>query len=257
MPKFAANISMMFTEHVFLDRFEAAARAGFAGVEYLFPYEWAAGDLADRLRTNRLEQALFNTWPGNWESGQRGLAAVPGREEEFERAVIQALDYADELGNSCIHAMSGLVPDGGDRNAHRATLVANLRRTAPLAAARGKTLIIEPINTRDIPGYFLNYQAQARGIIEEVGADNVRLQFDLYHCQIMEGDLAVHMRDYIDIIAHMQIAGNPGRHEPDTGEVNYAFLFEEMDRLGYDGWVGCEYRPRGETVAGLGWFREA
>ena len=257
MPKFAANISMMFTEHVFLDRFEAAARAGFSGVEYLFPYEWAAGDLADRLRANRLEQALFNTWPGDWESGQRGLAAVPGREEEFERAVIQALDYADELGNSCIHAMSGLVPDGGDRNAHRATLVANLRRTAPLAAARGKTLIIEPINTRDIPGYFLNYQAQARGIIEEVGADNVRLQFDLYHCQIMEGDLAVHMRDYIDIIAHMQIAGNPGRHEPDTGEVNYAFLFEEMDRLGYDGWVGCEYRPRGETVAGLGWFREA
>lgn len=257
MPKFAANISMMFTEHVFLDRFEAAARAGFSGVEYLFPYEWAAGDLADRLRANRLEQALFNTWPGDWESGQRGLAAVPGREEEFERAVVQALDYADELGNSCIHAMSGLVPDGGDRNAHRATLVANLRRTAPLAAARGKTLIIEPINTRDIPGYFLNYQAQARGIIEEVGADNVRLQFDLYHCQIMEGDLAVHMRDYIDIIAHMQIAGNPGRHEPDTGEVNYAFLFEEMDRLGYDGWVGCEYRPRGETVAGLGWFRES
>ncbi|MCY4590554.1 MAG: hydroxypyruvate isomerase family protein [Alphaproteobacteria bacterium] len=257
MPKFAANISMMFTEHVFLDRFEAAARAGFAGVEFLFPYEWAAGNLADRLRANRLEQALFNTWPGDWESGQRGLAAVPGREEEFERAVIQALDYADELGNSCIHAMSGLVPDGGDRNAHRATLVANLRRTAPLAAARGKTLIIEPINTRDIPGYFLNYQAQARGIIEEVGADNVRLQFDLYHCQIMEGDLAVHMRDYIDIIAHMQIAGTPGRHEPDTGEVNYTFLFEEMDRLGYDGWVGCEYRPRGETVAGLGWFREA
>ncbi len=257
MPKFAANISMMFTEHVFLDRFEAAARAGFAGVEFLFPYEWAADDLADRLRANRLEQALFNTWPGDWETGQRGLAAVPGREEEFERAVIQALDYADELGNSCIHAMSGLVPDGGDRNAHRATLVANLRRTAPLAAARGKTLIIEPINTRDIPGYFLNYQAQARGIIEEVGADNVRLQFDLYHCQIMEGDLAVHMRDYIDIIAHMQIAGTPGRHEPDTGEVNYTFLFEEMDRLGYDGWVGCEYRPRGETVAGLGWFREA
>ena len=257
MPKFAANISMMFTEHVFLDRFEAAARAGFAAVEFLFPYEWAAGDLADRLRANRLEQALFNTWPGDWETGQRGLAAVPGREEEFERAVIQALDYADELGNSCIHAMSGLVPEGGDRNAHRATLVANLRRTAPIAAARGKTLIIEPINTRDIPGYFLNYQAQARGIIEEVGADNVRLQFDLYHCQIMEGDLAVHMRDYIDIIAHMQIAGTPGRHEPDTGEVNYAFLFEEMDRLGYDGWVGCEYRPRGETVAGLGWFREA
>ena len=257
MPKFAANISMMFTEHGFLDRFEVAGRAGFAGVEFLFPYEWPAGDLALRLRENGLEQALFNTWPGDWEGGERGLAAVPGREEEFERAVVRALDYADELGNTCIHAMSGLVPDGADRTAHRAALVSNLKRAAPVAAARGKTLIIEPINTRDIPGYFLNYQSQARGIIEDVGADNVRLQFDLYHCQIMEGDLAVHMRDYIDIIAHMQIAGTPGRHEPDVGEVNYAFLFEEMDRLGYDGWVGCEYRPRGETVAGLNWFRGA
>lgn len=255
MPKFAANISMMFTEHAFTDRFSAAAQAGFAGVEFLFPYDWPAQDLAACLRENDLTQALFNTWPGKWDEGERGLAAVPGREADFERAVGLALDYADVLGNTCIHAMSGLVPDGGDRGAHRATLVSNLKRAAPVAAARGKTLIIEPINTRDIPGYFLNYQAQARSIIEEVGAANVRLQFDLYHCQIMEGDLAIHMRDSMDIIAHIQIAGTPGRHEPDVGEVNYAFLFDEMDRLGYDGWVGCEYRPRNETVAGLGWFR--
>ena len=153
--------------------------------------------------------------------------------------------------------MSGLVPAGADPAAHRATLVANLKRAAPAAAARGKTLIVEPINTRDIPGYFLNYQAQARAIIEEVAADNVRLQFDLYHCQIMEGDLAVHMRDLIGLVAHMQIAGTPGRHEPDVGEVNYPFLFAEMDRLGYDGWVGCEYRPKGGTVEGLGWMRGA
>lgn len=257
MPKFAANISMMFTEHEFLDRFAAAADAGFAGVEFLFPYEWPAAELKARLDARGLEQALFNTCPGDWAAGERGLAAVPGREADFEAAVEQALDYADTLGNACIHAMSGLVPEGADPAAHRATLVANLRRAAPAAAARGKTLIIEPINTRDIPGYFLNYQAQARAIIEEVAAENVRLQFDLYHCQIMEGDLAVHMRDLIGLVAHMQIAGTPGRHEPDVGEVNYPFLFDEMDRLGYDGWVGCEYRPRGGTVEGLGWMKGA
>ena len=255
MPKFAANLSMMFTEHAFPDRFAAASQAGFTGVEFLFPYDYPAADLRARLDEHGLTQALFNTPPGDWAKGERGLAAIPGREAEFEVAVERALVYADVLGNSCIHAMSGLVPDGGDRDAFRATLVGNLRRAAPVAAARGRTLIIEPINTRDIPGYFLNYQAQARSIIEEVGADNVRLQFDLYHCQIMEGDLAVHMRTYRDLIAHMQIAGTPGRHEPDCGEVHYPFLFDLMDELEYDGWVGCEYHPRGDTAAGLGWMK--
>ena len=254
MPKFAANISMMFTERDFLERFAAAAAAGFTAVEYLFPYDWPAIDLKAKLDENGLTQALFNTFPGDWENGERGFAAVPGKEAEFEMAVDQALDYAEILGNSCIHAMSGLVTDDAHRPAHRETMVANLTRAAPVAAARGKTLIIEPINTRDIPGYFLNYQAQARSIIEEVGADNIRLQFDLYHCQIMEGDLAIHMREYFDLISHMQIAGTPGRHEPNVGEVNYPFLFDLMDELGYSGWVGCEYRPAGDTLAGLGWF---
>ena len=255
MPKFAANLSMMFTEFDFLDRFAAAAAAGFNGVEFLFPYDYPAAQIKSRLDENGLTQALFNTRPGDWATGERGLAAVPGREAEFESAIEESLSYAALLGNSCIHAMSGLVPDGHDRKSCRATLVSNLKRAAPVAAAQGRTLIIEPINTRDIPGYFLNYQAQARSIIEEVGAGNVRLQFDLYHCQIMEGDLAVHMRDYFDLIAHMQIAGTPGRHEPDIGEVHYPFLFDLMDQLGYAGWVGCEYRPRGETVAGLGWMQ--
>jgi hydroxypyruvate isomerase len=254
MPNFAANISMMFTEHDFLDRIGAAAKAGFKGVEFLFPYDFPAEEIKARLDAHNMAQALFNTYPGSWDGNERGLAAVPGREADFEAAIEQALGYASVLGNSCIHAMSGLVPEGASRDAHRATIISNLKRAAPVAAAQGKTLIIEPINTRDIPGYFLNYQAQARSIIDDVGADNVRLQFDLYHCQIMEGDLAVHMRDYMDIIAHMQIAGTPGRHEPDVGEVNYPFLFDLMDELGYDGWVGCEYRPKGETVAGLGWF---
>ncbi|MBM85400.1 MAG: hydroxypyruvate isomerase [Rhodospirillaceae bacterium] len=254
MPKFAANISMMFTEKDFLDRFAAAAASGFAAVEFLFPYDWPAGELKAKLDENGLIQVLFNTFSGDVENGERGFAAVPGKEAEFEKAVEQALDYAEILGNSCIHAMSGLVTDDSERAACRATMVANLKRAAPVAAARGKTLIIEPINTRDIPGYFLNYQAQARSIIEEVGADNIRLQFDLYHCQIMEGDLAVHMREYFNLISHMQIAGIPGRHEPDVGEVNYSFLFDLMDELGYGGWVGCEYRPKGDTLAGLGWF---
>ncbi len=255
MPKFAANLSMMFTEHDFLDRFGAAARAGFTGVEFLFPYDYPAAEIRARLDAHGLTQTLFNTSPGNWDEGGRGLAAIPGREAEFEAAVEQALDYADVLGNTCIHAMSGIAPDGADHDAFRATLVGNLKRAAPVAAARGKVLLLEPINTRDIPGYFLNYQGQARSIISDVGASNVCLQFDLYHCQIMEGDLAVHMKECFDLIAHMQIAGTPGRYEPDIGEVNYPYLFDQMDELGYTGWVGCEYCPRGGTVAGLGWMK--
>ena len=256
MPRFAANLSMMFQEHPFLDRFAAAAAQGFKGVEFLFPYDFAAADIKARLDAAGLTQALFNLPPGDWSKGERGLAALPGREAEFEAALEKALGYAEVIGNTCIHVMSGLVPTGVNRSDCTKTLIANLKRAAPAARAKGRTLIIEPINTRNIPGYFLNYQAQARDIIDKVGADNVKLQFDLYHCQIMEGDVAMHMREYIDIIAHMQIAGVPERHEPDIGEVNYPYLYGVMDELKYGGWVGCEYVPKGETVAGLGWFKE-
>ncbi len=255
MPNFAANISMMFQEYDFLDRFSEAAKSGFKAIEFLFPYDFQPTKLKDLLDENELVQALFNTYPGDWNKKERGLASVPGREADFEAAVEQALRYANVLGNDLIHAMSGLIVKDGSPKIHRETLVSNLKRAAPVAAAEGKTLIIEPINNRDIPGYFLNYQKQARSVIDEVGFDNVRLQFDLYHCQIMEGDLAVHLRENIDVIAHMQIAGNPGRHEPDVGEVNYPYLFEIIDQLGYEGWVGCEYRPQSNTVDGLGWLQ--
>ncbi|WP_339855727.1 2-oxo-tetronate isomerase [uncultured Nisaea sp.] len=256
MPKLAANLSMMFQEHAFLDRFQAAADAGFKGVEFLFPYDFPAETINTRLKDAGLEQTLFNLPPGDWEAGERGFAAIPGREDTFGAALEQALDYAVTLDCPRLHVMSGLVPDGVSREACTETLIANLRQAAPIAAKRGKTLIIEPINNIDIPGYFLNYQAQARSILEAVGADNVRLQFDLYHCQIMEGNLAVHLQDYLDLIEHIQIAGVPGRHEPDIGEINYRYLFDLMDELGYDGWVGCEYRPEAGTVDGLGWKKE-
>ena len=256
MPKLAANLSMMFQEHRFLDRFEAAADAGFAGVEFLFPYDFPAETIRERLEEAGLEQALFNLPPGDWEAGDRGFAAIPGREEQFGEALELALDYADMLECPRLHAMSGMVPDGVSREACTETLIDNLRQAAPITAKRGKTLIIEPINIIDMPGYFLNHQAQARSILEAVGADNVRLQFDLYHCQIMEGNLAIHLQDYLALIEHIQIAGVPGRHEPDIGEINYRDLFDLMDTLQYDGWVGCEYRPEGGTVEGLAWKKE-
>jgi hydroxypyruvate isomerase len=255
MPNFAANISMMFTEHEFLDRIDAAAKAGFKAVEFLFPYDFPTEEIKARLDVAGMTQALFNMPPGDWEAGERGFAALPGREADFDAGLEKALSYAKVLGNDNIHAMSGVLSEGQSRDACTATLIANLKRGAPVAAEAGKTLILEPINTRDIPGYFMNYQAQARAVIDAVGSDNVRLQFDLYHCQIMEGDIAQHMRDYIDIAVHMQIAGTPGRHEPDVGEVNYPFLFDLMDELGYKGWVGCEYRPKAGTVEGLGWLK--
>jgi hydroxypyruvate isomerase len=256
MPRLAANLSMMFQELPFLDRFKAAADAGFRGVEFLFPYDFPAETIRSKLDESGLEQALFNLPPGDWDKGERGLAAMPGREEDFSDALAKALDYAEALDCPRLHVMSGIVPEGTSQEACTETLIGNLRRAAPLAAERGKTLIIEPINTRDIPGYFLNYQKQALSILDAVGAPNVRLQFDLYHCQIMEGDLAIHMREQLGVIEHIQIAGVPGRHEPDVGEINYPYLFALMDGLGYQGWVGCEYKPRGETVAGLGWSKE-
>jgi hydroxypyruvate isomerase len=255
MPRFAANLSMLYREHAFLDRFGAAARDGFKGIEFLFPYAHPAADIRARLSEHGLTQALFNAPPGDWDAGERGLAALPGSEDEFRRGVAAAIEYAHVLGNACVHIMAGLVRPGEERARCRETYLRNLDYAAGQAAASGVTFVIEPINSRDMPRYFLNRQDEAHAICAEVGAPNLKVQMDFYHCQIAEGDLAMKLRQYIAGIGHMQIAGVPERHEPDTGEINYPYLFELMDQLGYAGWVGCEYRPRGGTSAGLGWLR--
>ena len=254
MPKFAANLSMMFTDSPFLDRFERAAAAGFKAVEFLFPYDYTPAEVTAAARQTGLKVVLFNTVPGDWAKGERGLAALPGREEEFRDGVKKALDYATALGCPHIHAMAGLVPDGADRAAMRATYLENLRFAATEAAKASIDVVIEPINTRDIPGFFLNLTEEAAAVIAEVGAPNLKIQFDIYHRQVMQGDLARAIADHLALIGHMQIADNPGRNEPGTGEINYPFLFGEIDRLGFAGWIGCEYRPKGGTEAGLGWF---
>lgn len=266
MPRFAANLSMLYPEHDFLDRFEAAARDGFTGVEYLFPYACAAAELQARLQTHGLRQVLFNAPPGDWEAGERGLACLPGREAQFRAGIEQALRYAQALDCPRVHVMAGLVPDGSDRAALRATYVANLRWAAPLAAQQGVDLLLEPINLRDIPRFFLNRQDHAHELVEEIGAPNVKVQMDLYHCQIVEGDVAMKIRQYLPTgrVGHFQVAGVPQRHEPDLGELHGDYLFAVIDeaaaQCGWDGWVGCEYRPArgaapGGTRAGLAWLR--
>ena len=261
MPRFAANLSMLYNEHAFLDRFAAAAKDGFEAVEFLFPYAFSHQDLVARLRDHGLQQVLFNGPPGDWDKGERGMACLPDRVDEFRRSVEQALGYAQALRCPRIHLMAGLAPAQAERAALRAAYVANLAWAAKQAAAQGVDIVIEPINTRDIPGFFLNRQDEAHAIVAEVGADNLKVQMDLYHCQIVEGDLARKIERYVPTgkVGHMQIAGVPERHEPDIGEINHPYLFEQIDRLGFDGWIGCEYRPRistpGGTTAGLGWFR--
>jgi hydroxypyruvate isomerase len=254
MPRFAANLSMMFNEVPFVERFAAAAQVGFEAVEFLFPYEYAADALARELRTHRLANVLFNLPPGDWAAGERGIAALPGREAEFRDSVALALSYAAALGTPRLHVMAGVVPEGADRAAYRSTYVANLAYAAEAAAGPALDVLIEPLNPRDVPGYLVSTQADAHAIREEVGAANVKVQMDLYHCQIVEGDLATRLRRYLPHVGHIQIAGVPGRNEPDTGEVNYPYLFGLLDELGYPGWIGCEYRPIGGTVAGLGWW---
>ena len=253
MPKFAANLSFIFQEMGFLDRFAAAAACGFKAVEYLTPYEHPPEVIAEQLRRHGLEQALFNLPPGDWAAGERGIAALRGREQEFRDGVEQALVYAKATRCRLLHAMAGLLPESHDRAEAERVYLANLQHAADRLAAEGLTLVIEPINTRDIPGYFLNTTTQAMSVIERVGRPNLKLQLDLYHVQIMEGDLAHRVRALFDHYPHVQIAGNPGRHEPDIGEINYPYLFDLLDELGYEGWIGCEYRPKGETRAGLGW----
>ena len=261
---------MMYTDLAFLDRFEAAAQDGFAGVEYLFPYAYPAQELIERLQAFGLQQVLFNAPPGgatqqdmvrSWDAGLRGTACIPGMEATFRAGIEVALHYAQTLQCPRIHVMAGLVPEGADPAALRSTYVANMAWAADAAVAQGCEVLIEPINLRDMPGYYLHNQEQAHALVAAVGAANLKVQMDLYHCQIMEGDVASKLRQYIPTgnVAHIQIAGVPERHEPDVGEVNYPYLFEVLDSLNYRGWVGCEYRPRGggvprATRAGLGWL---
>jgi hydroxypyruvate isomerase len=255
MPRFAANLTMMYTEHAFLDRFAAAAKDGFEAVEYLFPYDFSADEIKARLDTNGLTQALFNAPPGDWAAGERGIASLPGRQDEFRRSVDTALGYARVLGNRKLHVMAGLLGADQSRAEHRDVYLGNLAYAAQAAQAEDIMIVIEPINTRDMPGFFLNRQDEAQAICAEVGAPNLKVQFDCYHCQIVEGDLAVKLKRDMAGIGHIQIAGVPERHEPDTGELNYPYLLELIDTLGYDGYVGCEYRPRAGTSEGLGWLK--
>ncbi|MBB3936534.1 2-oxo-tetronate isomerase [Aureimonas phyllosphaerae] len=254
MPRFAANLTMMFNEVPFLDRFAEAGRAGFAGVEFLFPYEWEAEAIAERLRENALTQALFNMPPGDWAAGERGIACLPGREAEFTQGVETAVRYARTLGCRRVHAMAGLLPAGTERDQALDRYRRNIAAAARRLADDGLTLVIEPINTRDMPGYLLNHQSEAHALVAEIGEPNLKIQMDLYHAQIMDGDLWRLFEANQGTVGHIQIASVPDRHEPDEGEVNYPWLFERLDAAGYDGWVGCEYRPRGDTRAGLGWF---
>ncbi len=254
MPRFAANLTMLFTERPFLDRFAAAAEAGFEAVEYLFPYAYEANALAERLRANGLVQALFNLPAGDWEAGERGVACHPDRIEEFREGVAKAIEYAAALGCRRLNCLAGIAPEGVEEAALRATFVDNLRYAADALARAGLTLLIEPINTQDVPGFYLSRTDQAAAILDAVGADNLMIQYDAYHAQIMEGNLAETLARHSARIGHIQIAEVPGRHEPGTGEIDYRFLFAHLDRIGYGGWVGCEYKPAAGTAEGLGWF---
>lgn len=255
MPNFAANLTMLFNEVPFLDRFGAAARAGFSAVEYLFPYDYDPQDLAGRLREHGLRQALHNLPAGNWAAGERGIACHPDRVAEFADGVSRAIDYARALGCAQVNCLAGIVPASVRAADAHATFVHNLKQAAARLGEAGIRLVIEPINTRDIPGFFLTNTRQALAILDEVGA-NVSLQYDVYHMQIMEGDLARTIERTLPRIGHIQIADPPLRHEPGTGEINYRFLLNWIDRLGYTGWIGLEYKPAGRTEDGLRWIAE-
>ena len=253
MPKFAANLTMLYNEVDFLERFGAAARSGFNGVEYLFPYAYPKEQLAELLHTHGLAQVLHNLPAGDWAKGERGVACLPDRVGEFQDGVGRAIEYATALGCTQVNCLSGIAPSGADSDKVRATFVANLRFAADKLAAAGIRLLIEPINTFDIPGFFLSRTQQALDVIRDTGSSNVFVQYDIYHMQRMEGELANTIKAHLPQIAHLQLADNPGRNEPGTGEINYRFLFAFVDAIGYDGWIGCEYKPKGNTIEGLGW----
>jgi hydroxypyruvate isomerase len=268
MPRFAANLSMLYNELPFLDRFEAAASDGFKAVEYLFPYAFEPSELARRLRDSGLAQVLFNAPPGDPDVGERGTACLPGREAEFREGIGRALEYAAVLGCPRIHVMAGVAPAGVARAELQATYESNLAWAAARAAEVGRDILIEPINPRDVPGFFLNRQDEAHRLVQAIGMPSLKVQMDLYHCQIVEGDVAMKLRQHLPSgrVGHLQIAGVPERHEPDIGELNYAYLFGVIDEVagacGWDGWIGCEYRPArgaeaGGTSSGLGWLRAA
>lgn len=254
MPRFAANLSMLFTELPFMERFGAAAAAGFKGVEYLFPYAFAKEDLAAELARHGLVQVLHNLPAGNWEAGERGIACDPARVAEFREGVARAIDYATALGCSQVNCLAGIAPAGVSAEVLRETFVVNLRFAAAQLKEAGIRLLIEPINTFDIPGFYLNRTAQAAEILDEVGSDNLFIQYDIYHAQRMEGELAATVARHLPRIAHIQLADNPGRHEPGSGEVHYPWLLRHIDGLGYTGWIGCEYKPATTTAEGLGWL---
>jgi len=254
MPNFACNIALLFTELDVTERFSAAASAGFRAVEYQFPYDLDPRMLRAQLTAHDLELVLCNTPPGNLGAGERGLAAIPGRERDFTDSLDTALSFADQISCPNLHVMAGVIPDRVPLEKCRETFIENLKHAALQAAEKNVALLIEPINNVDIPGYFLNYVHDAARIIDEVGEPNVRLQLDIYHAQMMRGQLADHIHRYLPITGHIQIAGVPGRHEPSIGEINYPYLFGLLDELAYKGWVGCEYTPAGETLAGLSWF---
>jgi hydroxypyruvate isomerase len=253
MPRFAANLTMLFTEVPFLDRFERAARAGFQAVEFLFPYAYPAEEIRRRLDEHQLALVLHNLPAGDWDAGERGIACLPDRVDEFRAGVATAITYAKALGVTQLNCLAGKAPAGADPAMLNRTLVDNLRFAADALRRADLKLLVEPINTVDIPGFFVNRTAQALAIIDEVGADNLFLQYDLYHAQRMEGELAATLEKHLARIAHVQLADNPGRHEPGSGEINYPFIFAHLDRIGYRGWVGCEYKPATTTEAGLPW----
>jgi hydroxypyruvate isomerase len=254
MPKFAANLTMLFTEHDFLDRFEHAAKAGFTAVEFLFPYAFNAQDIKRRLDTFGLTLVLHNLPAGNWDAGERGIACHPDRIDEFRAGVATAITYAKALGVKQLNCLAGKTPPGVSDEVLKKTFVSNLRFAAAELKQADLNLLIEPINTVDIPGFYLNRTVQAVAILDEVGASNAFVQYDIYHAQRMEGELASTMQKHLPRIGHIQLADNPGRHEPGTGEINYPFLFTHLEQLGYSGWIGCEYKPAATTEAGLGWL---
>ncbi len=256
MPKFAANLTLMFTEVPFPERFARARKAGFRAVEFQFPYDHDPNDVARWQDESGLETVLFNMPPGDWKAGERGIASIPGREAEFRESVDHAIVYALALKAPRIHTLAGCPPAAADKQKCRDVYVANLRYAARKLQDHNRTLMIEPVNTRDIPGFFLNRQDDAHDIREEVGEPNLKVQMDFYHAQIVEGDLSMTFKKYLPHIGHIQIASVPERQEPDLGEVNYAHIFDLIDASGYDGWIGCEYRPKAGTENGLGWFKK-